>query len=171
MGTSPPILVPKIDFMTNDAWPLIRGTANGGGAPMLLMDRYGKGILYVLTIPDNFNDLYALPQGVLTSIRGYVGDELPMQLDAPSLVSLFPYDNSTFVIESFRSEPVSLAVSTAGTGKHLRNLATGNVIAGQVVQEMNRRSPAGPEKTNFALTLPPHSYAGFAIEPDDTIGK
>ena len=25
------------------------------------MDRYSKGILYVLTIPDNFNDLYRLP--------------------------------------------------------------------------------------------------------------
>ena len=35
--------------------------ANGSGYPLLLMDRYSKGMLYVWTIPDNFNDLYRLP--------------------------------------------------------------------------------------------------------------
>ncbi|HEX4004861.1 MAG TPA: hypothetical protein VHX60_01675 [Acidobacteriaceae bacterium] len=171
MGTSPPILVPKIDFMTNDAWPLIRGTANGGGAPILLMDRYGKGVLYVLTIPDNFNDLYALPAAVLTSIRGYVSDALPVQLDGSSQVSLFPYDNHTFVLESFRGEPVSLSVSIAGTGGHLRNLATGAVIDGKTMSPANRGASGTAPTTAFSLTLPPHSYAGFAIESADTTGK
>ena len=53
--------------MTNDAWPLVRGTANGRGAPLLLMDHYSKGVLYVLTVPENPNDLYSLPQPVLAS--------------------------------------------------------------------------------------------------------
>jgi len=55
---SAPILIPQIDFLTNDAWMLLTGIANGNGYPILLMDRYSKGILYVLTIPENFNDLY-----------------------------------------------------------------------------------------------------------------
>ncbi len=164
LGTSAPILMPKIDFMTNDAWPLIRGTANGGGAPILLMDRYGKGILYVLTIPDNFNDLYALPAGVLTALRGYLGAGLPVELDGPSQVSLFPYDNDTFVVESFRGDPVTVSVTLAGTGKRLRNLATGEEIEGKTAQAMNRRGSAGSEQTSFPITLQPHSYAGFAIE-------
>jgi hypothetical protein len=171
LGSSAPILVPKIDFMTNDAWPLIRGTANGGGVPMLLMDRYGKGVLYVLTIPDNFNDLYSLPQGVLTTIRSYVAEGLPVQLDAPSQVSLFAYDNSTFVLESFRAEPVSLKVSLDGTSKHLRNLATGELVAGETAPAMGRRGAAGSPKTSFALSLLPHSYAAFIAEPDNATGK
>ncbi len=55
------ILFPDIRFLTNDAWQLVRALANGRGYPLLLMDHYSKGILYVWTIPDNFNDLYRLP--------------------------------------------------------------------------------------------------------------
>ena len=169
LGTSAPILMPKIDFMTNDAWPLIRGTANGGGAPILLMDRYGKGILYVLTIPDNFNDLYALPAGVLTAIRSYVGEGLPVQLDGPSQVSLFTYDNGTFVLESFRGESEAVDVSVRGPGKHLRNLATGETLeaiaASGAASNPHRRVVADqPPRTHFAVTLLPHSYAAFAVE-------
>ncbi|MGC2636057.1 MAG: hypothetical protein WA294_02690 [Acidobacteriaceae bacterium] len=169
LGTSAPILMPKIDFMTNDAWPLIRGTANGGGAPILLMDRYGKGILYVLAVPDNFNDLYALPAGVLTAIRSYLGEGLPALLDGPGQVSLFPYDNNTFVVESFRSEPVTVTVTIPGASKHLRNLATGEVLeaapAPAAESATRRRATTGqPPGTRFAIALPPHSYAGFAVE-------
>jgi len=135
------------------------------------MDRYGKGVLYVLTTPDNFNDLYALPPAVLTSIRSYVSEGLPVQLDGPGQVGLFPYDNHTFVLESFRSEPVSLSVSIAGAGKHLRNLATGEMIEGKPPTDANRRGPGSPEATTFAISLPPHSYAGFAIESANSTGK
>ena len=45
-GQDQHVLVPEISFLTNDAWPVVRGTANGRGAPLLLMDRYSKGILY-----------------------------------------------------------------------------------------------------------------------------
>jgi hypothetical protein len=69
LGSTVDVLVPEIGFMTNDAWPVVRGTANGRGAPLLLMNHYSKGILYVLTIPENANDLYSLPQPVLTQIK------------------------------------------------------------------------------------------------------
>lgn len=176
LGASAPILMPKIEFMTNDAWPLIRGTANGGGTPILLMDRYGKGILYVLNIPDNFNDLYALPAGVLTAIRGYLGEGLPAELEGPSQVSLFPYDNGTFVVESYRGEQAALTVAVPGTGKRLRNLATGDIVEASTepVAATNSRRRTGTDlqpTTRFSITLPPHSYAGFAIEAADTTGK
>ena len=176
LGTSAPILMPKIEFATNDAWPLVRGTAHGGGAPILLMDRYGKGILYVMTIPDNFNDLYALPAGVLTAIRDYLGDGLPVRIGGPSQVSLFPYDNRTFVVESFRDEPAPVTLTVAGTKKRLRNLATGEVLAAlpplPATPGLRQRMPAGLTSTTaFSLVLPPHSYAGFSIEADDSTEK
>ncbi len=37
-----PILIPQVRFFTNDAWPVIRGIADGNGFPMVLMDEYGK---------------------------------------------------------------------------------------------------------------------------------
>jgi len=63
------------------------------------MDRYGKGILYIWTIPDNFNDLYNLPVPVTMAIKNYVmrASRAPGR---PSQVALFAYDNNTFIVES-----------------------------------------------------------------------
>jgi hypothetical protein len=169
LGTSDPIIVPEVDYVTNDAWPLLRGTANGRGAPLLLMDRYGKGILYVLTIPDNFNDLYRLPSGVLTALRSYVGADLPDMMDAPSRVSLMEYDNHSFVVQSFRDEPVTVKVSVKGSVKEVRNLATGEVVEASAPAppprgRRNRVIPGTPRRSIFQIQVLPHSYAAFAVE-------
>jgi len=63
--------------------------ANGRGYPLLLMDHYSRGVLYVWTIPENFNDLYGLPPSVTTAIKNYVMTGFPVRLDGPSHVALF----------------------------------------------------------------------------------
>ncbi|HEY3704845.1 MAG TPA: hypothetical protein VGL22_07255 [Terracidiphilus sp.] len=88
LGDTNGILIPEIQFQTNDAWPIVRGTASGRGAPILLMDKFSKGILYVLTVPENANDLYALPQPVLAQLRQYIMAVFPVCIDAPARVSL-----------------------------------------------------------------------------------
>ncbi len=167
LGATSEILVPEIGFQTNDAWPIVRGTANGRGAPLLLMDRYSKGILYVLTIPENTNDLYALPQPVLTQLKQYLLRELPVQLDAPAKVSLFAYDNKTFVVESYLDKPAEATVSVPGTGGRLRNLATGEVInaAPQPAASANERRPHHQTlHSEFKIEVAPHSFLVFAEE-------
>ncbi len=166
LGATSEVLIPEIAFQTNDAWPIVRGTANGRGAPLLIMDRYSKGILYVLTIPENPNDLYSLPQPVLTSIKQYLLVDLPVQIDAPSKVSLFAYDNNTFVVESYLDAPAKVTVSTVGTSTRLRNLATGELVEGKIPASpttQRRRSPH-PPRTEFPIELAPHSFAAFAKE-------
>ena len=162
LGTTADVLVPEITFLTNDAWPVVRGTANGRGAPLVIMDRYSKGILYVLTIPENANDLYSLPQPVLTQIKQYVMADFPLQMDAPSKVSLFAYDNQSFVVESFLDEPTRVTVSTPGPPAKLRNLATGEVIEGKLAA-VRPRSHAKP-RMEFQITIQPHSFVAFAQE-------
>jgi hypothetical protein len=39
----------------------VRALAGGGTYPILLMDRYAQGVIYVWAIPENFSDLYLLP--------------------------------------------------------------------------------------------------------------
>jgi len=155
---APPILFPEIRYYTNDAWPLVRGVAEERGVPILLMDRYSKGVLYVLNIPDNPGDLYELPQPVTRAIRGYLQADFPVRLDAPSLVSLFVYDNGTFIVESFRSEPASIGVSVAGEKVRLRNRVTGEELA---ASPAGHGGEAAGARTQFRFTLPPHSYAVF----------
>ena len=160
LGKTSEILVPEIAFLTNDAWPIVRGTANGRGAPLLLMDRYSKGILYVLTIPENANDLYSLPQPVLTALRRYILSGFPVILDAPSKVSLFAYDNKSFVIESFLDAPTDITISIPDQAPHLRNLATGEDIQGKLTSSAqgSRRAP----HVEFHITIQPHSFLAFA---------
>ena len=43
------------------------------GYPMAVQAAYGKGTFYVLAMPDDFADLYRLPQSVLTQIRSLLG--------------------------------------------------------------------------------------------------
>jgi hypothetical protein len=162
LGKTSEVLVPEISFLTNDAWPVVRGTANGRGAPLLLMDHYSRGILYVLTIPENANDLYALPQPVLTSIKQYLMSGFPVWMDAPAKVSLFAYDNHSFVVESFLDAPAIATVSTEGRANHLRDLTTGASIEGKPAPQGPRRH--APQRTEFKIEVPPHSFLALAEE-------
>ncbi|MGH9529674.1 MAG: hypothetical protein ACRD2S_07130 [Terriglobales bacterium] len=159
------VLFPEIRFLTNDAWPLVRGIANGNGVPILLMDRYSKGTLFVWTIPENFNDLYSMPPEALSAIKNYILGDFPVRLDAPSQVSLFAYDNNTFVVESFLDKETKVALSTTGGFSKIRNLVSGEVIAGNSAATQRRsRRPQEPPRMSFSLTVEPHSYLAFKEE-------
>lgn len=159
------VLFPEIRFLTNDAWPLVRGIANGNGIPILLMDHYSKGTLFVLTIPENFNDLYSMPAEALSAIKNYILGDFPVRLEAPIQVSLFAYDNQTFVVESFLDKEANVTVSTTGGFSKIRNLASGEVATGNPVAAAQRsRRPQGPSRMSFSLTIEPHSYAAFKEE-------
>lgn len=95
------ILIPQIEFSTNDCRQIIVGFSENKNFPVLLEAIYGKGSLYVLTIPDNFGDLYNLPEPVLNKIREIFTNDLPVEIEGPANVGLFVYDNNTFIIESF----------------------------------------------------------------------
>jgi hypothetical protein len=164
--TNADVLFPEIIFLTNDAWPVVRAIAGDNGFPLLLMDRYAKGVLYVWTIPENFSDLYALPPRVTSAIKDQVMREFPIRLDGPSKVSLFAYDNHTCIVESYLPTATDVKISVIGNFSELRNLVSGEVITGQIPSAGGRRwQPNGnANRTAFNVHLPPHSYAVFAAE-------
>ncbi len=139
---NPAILMPEIRFYTNDSWPIIRGAASAKGFPVMLMNRYSKGVIYLLTVPENIGDLYNLPQGVLTQVKRYIQQDFPVRIEAPSRVALFAYDNDTFVVESFLPQEADVRIAVAGEGRHLRNLTTGAVL--------QAASPVTCERANSA---------------------
>ena len=164
-GKTEDILFPEIFFLTNDAWPVVRLLANGNGYPLLLMDRYSKGILYIWTMPENFSDLYSLPPSVTGAIKNYVLRGFPIRLDGPGQVALFAYDNHTFIVESYLPAETDVKVSLTGNFTRLKNLVTGEVITGQApMQGRGRWRDAEESRTSFNVHLPPHSYAVFTAE-------
>lgn len=156
------ILFPQIGFATNDAWPLISGLATGNGFPILLMNRYSKGILFQWTIPDNFNDLYQMPPQVISAIKDYILVDFPVRLEGPAKVSLFVYDNNTFIVQSFLDNEVEVTVSIKGGLSKLQNLLTGETIRGQALRAKQlQQGLPGPERIGFKLNVKPHSYLAF----------
>jgi len=158
------ILFPQIRFFTNDAWALVSARESGNGYPLLLMDRYAKGVLYVWTIPDNFRNLYFLPPEITGAIRDVVLHGFFVRVDGPSQVALYAYDNDTFIVESYLDHEVDVKVSVAGGLTTLRDLVTGEVVAGQAPAANPWSLRAGhPEpRETFFVHLLPHSYRVFA---------
>jgi hypothetical protein len=167
-GTNAEVLFPEIEFLTNDSWSLVRAEANGGGFPLLLMNRYSKGVLYVWTMPDNFNDLYALPPEVTGAIKNFVMRGFPARLDGPAQVALFAYDNNTFIAENFSAAATAVKISTLGNATKLTNLVTGEILDGKLPPPhgWNWRNEITEDRVAFSAHLPPHSYAVFALETD-----
>ena len=164
-GKNEDVLFPEIFFLTNDAWPVVLHLANGNGYPLLLMDRYSKGVLYIWTMPENFTDLYSLPPSVTSAIKNYVMRGFPIRLDGPGQVALFAYDNHTFIVESYLPAETDVKVSLTGNFTRLKNLVTGEVITGQAPTQGRGRWRNNEEsRMSFNVHLLPHSYSVFAAE-------
>lgn len=116
----------------------------------------------VLAIPNDFTDLYSLPHPLLMSIRQHLLADFPVQLDAPSKVALFAYDNGTFVVESYLDQPAQVTVSTLGPAKRLRSLDSGAVVNGKTTANQNNAHM--PHRTEFHVEVAPHSFVAFAEE-------
>jgi len=163
----PAILFPEVRFLTNDAWGLVSALENGDGYPILLMDKYSKGVLYVWTIPDNFRNLYALPPDVTSAIKDIVMMNFFVRIDGPSQMSLFAYDNGAFVVESYLAAQAEVKVTVQGEFTKLRNLVTGEVTASYVPEPpkgFRRRRPDTTPKSHFLVQMLPHSFAAYAAE-------
>ena len=160
-GAQRPILFPEVHFYTNEDWAVVHGLADGRGVPLLLTDKYGAGTLYVWTMPENLNDLYRLPSGVLDALRRYLAPPSPVRLEGPAKVSLFAYDNDTFVVESYLDQPV--AVRVTGSVGHIQNLETSTTLTGNpiAVGPFAPRSSETPRQYTFDLQVQPHSFVAF----------
>lgn len=130
------------------------------------MDHYSRGVLYVWTIPENFNDLYRLPPSVTTAIKNYVMTGFPVRLGRPGHVALFVCDNNTFIVQNYQHVETDLRLGVTGDFTRLRNLVTDEVIARQAPQQESGQGPRGghEQRASFNVHLLPHSYAVFAAE-------
>ena len=125
------MLFPEVRFYTNDSWGIIRGVAAAKGFPIVLMNHYSKGTLYLWTMPENFGDLYIAAAADDHADQGLSVRRLPVRIDAPDHVALFTYDNGAFIVENYRDDAAAVGIA--------------------------RKAGAGRE----TVTIPPHSFRLF----------
>lgn len=153
-----PILMQQVMYKTNDSWEIVSGMDSGLGWPLLHRDAYSKGNVYLLVVPDNFADLYNLPVQVLNSIRQNLTQKaVPVRIQGPANVSLFIYDNNTFIVESFSDEDVDITVQCQTEGA-LKDLLSDEEISGSRVMSWGRSTS---NERSFRVHLKPHSYRVF----------
>lgn len=147
------ITIPQIQYCTNDAWQLVAGLGKENNFPILLKVNYGEGQLLILTMPDDFGDLYYYPREVLDSIRKAFAPVPMVSLDALSKVGLFTYDNDTFIVESFLPYPEDVIITINKACAKLVNIENGLEISGFMEKD----------KTIFKINVQPTSYKIFKI--------
>ncbi len=155
------ILIPQIQYLTNDAWEEISGLDSGLGWPVLISASYAKGTLYVLTIPDSFADLYNLPPEVLNRIRQILTEDINLRLEGSSQVSLFAYDNNTFIVESFLPEETTVKVDVGIKSGKALDILSGDESALIPEKAGNIWRRNSKVESAFEIKIKPHSFRVF----------
>lgn len=162
--TEKSVLVPIVHYFTNDSWELIHCMGGTTGTPLLHWAAYGNSKLYVLTIPDNFDDLYYLPSEILGRIREVASKDLYVQMKGPSKIALFVYDNHTFIVESFRDEGADIQIAVDDRFNRIEDILTGEILSGEELFTKSGRFDEASVRVNkngYNLTIKPHSYRVF----------
>jgi hypothetical protein len=163
--TDKPILIPQIQYLTNDSWEIASGVSGASGWPLLHEADYSKGHLYILTIPDNFSDLYNLPAEVLNKVREVMCKQLNVQLEGPSQISLYLYDNNTCVVESFLDKEVEVKLVTPRQFRQITDLESRQRFQGELRKPgLSYIEKNLQEKSIFPLVIKPHSFRVFRLE-------
>lgn len=123
------IMLPWLSYRTNDTWLLAEGICDDNNVPILLGAYYGKGTLMILSVPDDFGSLYRLPRNVLHKMRSFLSAS-PVYLDAGAGVTLYTYDNDTFILHSFLPYSEMVTVITDRKETVLQDLSVDRTLKG-----------------------------------------
>ena len=162
--TNKSVLIPQIQYLTNDSWEDISSLSSGIGWPVLLQAKYSNGYLFVLVVPENFADLYNFPSEALNRIRQVLSQDVNIRIEGRSQVSLFIYNNNTFIVESFLPEDVDIKVII---NKNINKIK--DILSKEEIKGVSSKSPVlwGQETENeqaFKVKIKPHSYRIFHYE-------
>jgi hypothetical protein len=103
------VSIPVAEFRNNATWAVVKLLHGEESYGLLLRDDYARGHLWTIAVPDAFPDLYELPAPVLSRIR----QAIPVQgiwLEGGPRISLFVYDNDTFIVYPYVMDGVQRQV-------------------------------------------------------------
>ena len=155
--------IPVCEFRNNSTWAVVKVADSEESFGILLKDTYGKGQMWTLAVPDSFPDLYKLPGKALTRIRR----EFPaagVYLECKSGISLFPYDNDTFILYPYvtaQSRPSAVYLHVFGRVKALEMPVRRNPMTSETIRVLPLY--ALDEETVFELPAMPGKYELYRI--------
>ncbi len=157
---------PVMEFRNNATWAIVKGMEGEESYMILARDTYGKGELWVLNLPDSYDQLRRIPAPALTRIRA----ELPVNgvyLEGGDGISLFHYDNGAFVVYAYVQDGADASdayLHVAGAAKALRMPAEGRLARPDLPEPRVEPYRVTPEETVFRLIVKPGEYHAYQIE-------
>ncbi len=148
------VTLPILKYKNNASECLISANKEDNNFPVFLKNEYGKGMVYILTIPDDFAEIYQYPPEVLTSIRQYLMSDLGIYLEGGAKIGLFLYDNDTFILESFRDQSGKVRLHLVGGDRKLIEVKNGKELPALLRKD---------SETVFEIELWPVFYRVFRI--------
>ena len=93
-----PVTVPVLEFRNNATWGAVcKAISEEDACTLFALDTYGKGKMYTLVVPEAFSDIKYYPEAVLDRMRKEFTVN-GIRLSGKGQISIFAYDNDTFVI-------------------------------------------------------------------------
>lgn len=145
LEASKEIILTQPQFFTNDVWQIAGAYGEDNNTPILMKTKYSKGRLFVLTIPDDQGNIYHYPNLILNAIRSILSKDLPVVLEGDSNITLFVYDNHTFILRSFLPYITKASVIVKKEQAELVDLENNKSLKGEAIEG----------GTRFTLNLSP----------------
>ncbi len=121
-----PAVFPEIRHANNASWSILNGGSGDYHCPIFIKSPYGKGRIFILSVPDAPDDLLKIPGEAFDQIRKVLNVE-GLYVTA-SNVSIFRFDDGTIVLYKYvknDNHPVRVAVHSSKEASCIRDKKSG----------------------------------------------
>lgn len=145
-----PVLFECFQHKDNATWCDVTVCCNENNSPILTEEEYGRGRFFVMNLPQNYADLYRLPEKVWETFAKHLSMGQRVYAAADGKFSFFAYDNDIYGVQNYMSHSITVRFVVRGECEGLKDIETGKVH-------------------DITIPLPVPSYAGDAasVIPED----
>ena len=152
-----PVNIPVLEFRNNATWGAVcKGIAEEDAYTLFARDTYGDGEMYTLIVPKSFSDLKYYPNLIRDRMRKEFAVNR-IYLTGNPMISLFTYDNDTFVIYPY----VDADTHDSDIYVHIKDAACIiNVDNGQTIEPLY----FDKDEAVFCLRATVGKFVGYRIQ-------
>lgn len=146
-----------LQYKDNASWSDVTVCCREFNTPVMTEEDYGNGRIFVLNVPENYADLYRLPEKVWETIAKHLSMGQRVYAAGKEKFSFFAYDNNVYGVENFASYGNMVRFVVRGECGGLRNLETGEIYDTVIPLDRPMNNPDGaafiPEEKEYAIDV------------------
>ncbi|MCR5508739.1 MAG: hypothetical protein K6F34_08625 [Lachnospiraceae bacterium] len=117
-----PILFPEIIHGNNASWSLLNGGSGDLHTSLFLRSTYGRGRIYIMSVPDNEADLYRMPKAAVDVLKRALLCGGTDTYASGRDFSMFTYDDGSMILYRYVKDKVHPGHVTMHTSREVTGL-------------------------------------------------